>query len=250
MDTSIKFIDPQSAFDYTRIESAIRYLTENAQDQPELGQIAHEIGLSKFHFQRLFTRWAGISPKFFLQYLTLTHAKQRLSQSASVLDATFDVGLSGPSRLHDLIINFQHVTPGEYKSSGQGIKFCYGFHPTLFGDCLAVESDWSLSGLSFVQNEDYDTPLAEQKRVWEALLQIPVGCTTTYGNLADKMGFGKKAARALGNACGANRIGVLIPCHRVIRDTGVVSGYRWGTTRKKAVLAFEVVKSELLESVV
>jgi len=292
MNTSIKSIDPQPAFDYTRIESAIRYLTENAQDQPELGQIAHEIGLSKFHFQRLFTRWAGISPKKFLQYLTLTHAKQRLSQSTSVLDATFDAGLSGPSRLHDLSINSQHVTPGEYKSRGQGIEFCYGFHPTPFGDCLAVESDRGLSGLSFVQNEDYDTPLAEQKRgwdqarwtpdqnagkdviakafsgnsttpisvlmrgtpyqvrVWEALLQIPVGCTTTYGNLADKMGFGKKAARALGNACGANRIGVLIPCHRVIRDTGVVSGYRWGTTRKKAVLAFEAVKSELLESVV
>lgn len=292
MDTPAKPVDPQSVLDYTRIESAIHYLAENAQDQPELSQIAQEIGLSEYHFQRLFTRWAGISPKKFLQYLTLTHAKQRLSQSVSVLDATFDVGLSGPSRLHDLFINFQQVTPGEYKSRGQGMEFCYGFHATPFGDCLAVENDRGLSGLSFVQNGNYDNPLEEQKigwdqaqwtpdpragkeiiaqafsgspttpisilmrgtpyqvRVWEALLQIPVGCTTTYGNLADKIGFGKKAARALGNACGANRIGILIPCHRVIRDTGVISGYRWGTARKKAVLAFEAAKSELMESVV
>ena len=291
--------DPQvqSARDYVRIEKAIRYLTENRLEQPELSLIAAEVGLSEFHFQRLFSRWAGISPKKFLQYLTLSHAKQRLSESASVLETTFDVGLSGPGRLHDLFVNFQQVTPGEYKSRGRGLEFRYAFHLTPFGNCLVIENDRGLTGLSFVLKNDQKAALDEQKQgwdqavwradpsagtdvisrlffthdqidkpatpisvlmrgtpyqvqVWEALMQIPVGSMTTYGNLADKIGFGKKAARALGNACGANRIGVLIPCHRVIRDTGVVSGYRWGTARKKALLACEAIKSEHTETAI
>lgn len=275
----------QKETDYQRIEKTIRYLSEHRLEQPDLKQIAREVGLSEYHFQKLFSRWAGISPKKFLQYLTLSDAKQRLANSASVLDATLDVGLSGPGRLHDLFVNLAQVTPGEYKSRGLGLVFRYGFHPTLFGECMAVENERGLAGLSFVVDGNRDAALGEQQRgwdqalwtydptagkqvvdtffehpgnqsvqtpisvlmrgtpyqvqVWEALLKIPTGCTTTYGELAEKIGFGKKAARALGNACGANRIGVLIPCHRVIRDTGIVSGYRWGADRKRAILAFE-----------
>lgn len=282
--------DSQMITDYDRVEKTIRFLTQHRLDQPDLKQIADEVGLSEFHFQRLFSRWVGISPKKFLQYMTLSHAKQRLADSASVLDATLDVGLSGPGRLHDLFVNLLQVTPGEYKSRGLGLEFRYGFHPTPFGECMAVENERGLAGLSFVVNNNYNIALEEQKkgwdqahwvhdpkagrqtlksifsdratddgtapvsvlmrgtpyqvRVWEALLKIPVGCTTTYGDLADKIGYGKQAARALGNACGANRIGVLIPCHRVIRDTGVVSGYRWGIARKHALLAFEAATAE------
>ncbi len=292
-DPSEKNDDIASLRDYARIEKAIRFVSDNRLEQPELADVAAEVGLSDFHFQRLFSRWAGISPKKFLQYLTLTHAKQRLEDSASVLDATFDVGLSGPGRLHDLFIRLQQVTPGEYKARGLGLEFRYGFHATPFGEALVVENARGLAGLSFVLDGDYEAALEEQKQgwdqalwrpdpeagkdainrlfstaqvesqkpisvlmrgtpyqvqVWQALLQIPEGCTTTYGTLADKIGFGKTAARALGNACGANRIGILIPCHRVIRDTGIVSGYRWGIERKKALLAFEAVKSGAADS--
>jgi AraC family transcriptional regulator, regulatory protein of adaptative response / methylated-DNA-[protein]-cysteine methyltransferase len=289
-------LNSQAMTDYQRIETTIRYLTENQFDQPELRQVAAEVGLSEFHFQRLFSRWAGISPKKFLQYLTLTHAKQSLAASASVLDATLDAGLSGPGRLHDLFLNLQQVTPGEYKARGLGLEFRYAFHPSPFGECLAVENDRGLAGLSFVVDGNRELAVREQQqgwdqacwiarpdagskalaaifpasgsttdagpvsllmrgtpyqvRVWEALLKIPVGCTTTYGHLADRIGFGKTAARAVGNACGANRIGVLIPCHRVIRDTGVVSGYRWGIARKKALLAFEAAKARHPDSAV
>jgi len=273
--------------DYARIADAIRYITENQLDQPELSEIARKIGLSEYHFQRLFSRWVGISPKKFLQYLTLEHAKSSLQRSVPVLEAAFDSGLSGPGRLHDLFVNFQAVTPGEYKSKGAGLMFRYGVHPTRFGDCLVVETDRGITGLSFVGEDGLDIALSEQQagwenaywtadpkagedviskafgdgdqnepisllargstyqvRVWEALLRIPAGTTSTYGEMAEKAGFGRKAARAFGNACGANRIGVLIPCHRVIRETGVISGYRWGATRKRAVLAFEAAQFE------
>jgi len=276
----------QKIDDYDRIEDAIRFLADHRTDQPELRDVASHVGLSEFHFQRLFTHWAGISPKKFLQHMTLHDAKQRLRSSASVLDASFDVGLSGPGRLHDLFIGLNAVSPGEYKTRGQGLVFVYGFHPSPFGECLAVMSDRGLTGLSFVIDGDREAAIADQKsgwenaswledagagadvvaatfgayagkqagstpfsvlmrgtpyqvRVWEALIRIPPGCVTTYGEMADRMGCGRQAARALGGACASNRIGVLIPCHRVIRDTGAITGYRWGSERKLAILTLE-----------
>lgn len=275
----------QSKKDYERIATAIRYIVDNGLDQPELSDVAAATGLSEFHCQRLFSRWVGISPKKFLQYLTLQYAKESLALSTNVLDAAFDAGLSGPGRLHDLFVNLEAVTPGEYKSKGEGLTFRYAVHNTRFGDCLAVETERGLTGLSFIEDGGIDSALQEQSsgwengnwvadksagadvvnttlshssdrpkessvslllrgsayqiKVWEALLKIPSGATATYGEMSEKAGFGRQAARAFGNACGANRIGILIPCHRVIRETGVVSGYRWGTDRKHAVLAYE-----------
>jgi AraC family transcriptional regulator of adaptative response/methylated-DNA-[protein]-cysteine methyltransferase len=280
----------QTNKDYERIATAIRYIVDNSLDQPELSDVAKATGLSEFHCQRLFTRWVGVSPKKFLQYLTLQYAKESLAQSTNVLDAAFDAGLSGPGRLHDLFVNLESVTPGEYKSRGEGLTFRYATHNTRFGDCLTVETERGLTGLSFVGAGGIDAALEEQTagwenanwvadhtagidvvnnaltdstdkpkessvslllrgsayqvQVWEALLRIPSGATATYGEMSEKAGFGRKAARAFGNACGANRIGVLIPCHRVIRETGVVSGYRWGTERKHAVLAYEAAQSD------
>lgn len=273
--------------DFQRIAEAIHYLVEHQEDQPELGDVAAVTGLSPHHFQRMFTRWAGLSPKKFLKHLTLAAAKARLDASASVMDAAFDAGLSGPGRLHDLFVSVDAVTPGEYKSHGAGMTFRYGYHPSLFGEVIVVMNERGLAGFGFTAEMGREPALREQQRgwamadwrhdqkategiaenifagphasetplsvlmrgtpfqikVWEALLKIPSGSVISYGDLANRLGH-PAAARAVGTACGANRVGFLIPCHRVIRDTGAVTGYRWGADRKHAMLAWEAAKVE------
>lgn len=273
--------------DFQRIAAAIHYLVERQEDQPELEDVAAVAGLSPHHFQRVFTRWAGLSPKKFLKHITLDAAKNRLDASLSVMDAAFDVGLSGASRLHDLFVTVDAVTPGEYKSQGNGMVFKYGFHPSLFGEVIVVVSERGLAGLGFTAEMGRTQALAEQNngwdratwkhdqkatksyveqvfsgapnptvplsvlmrgtpfqiKVWEALLRIPSGKVISYGVLANRLGQ-PTAARAVGTACGANRVGFLIPCHRVIRETGAITGYRWGANRKHAMLAWEAAKAE------
>lgn len=140
--------------DYTVIERAIRYLEENASHQPELNEIASAVGLSEFHFQRVFTRWAGISPKRFLQFLTKESAKELLDRSENLLDTTLQVGLSSLGRLHDLFITTEAVTPGEYKSRGIGLTIHYGLHPTPFGQCLIGVTERGICHLSFVESSE------------------------------------------------------------------------------------------------
>ncbi|MCG8451267.1 MAG: methylated-DNA--[protein]-cysteine S-methyltransferase, partial [Pirellulales bacterium] len=242
---------------FNRIEHAIHWLTENYQDQPSLASAAEEVGLSEYHFQRLFSQWAGVSPKKFLQYLTLSHAKQRLADSDSVLDAAYDAGLSGPSRLHDLFVTHEGVSPGEWKALGEGLTLRYGWHDSPFGDCLIVSSDRGVCGLAFGEWQDrarafenlarsfggarltWDTPAtaeyAEQAfggdgnihlllratpfqlKVWEALLHIPMGATTSYTDLATRLGK-PTAARAVAGAVAANPVSWIIPCPRVLRS--------------------------------
>ncbi|MBT3911262.1 MAG: methylated-DNA--[protein]-cysteine S-methyltransferase [Rhodospirillaceae bacterium] len=271
--------------DYARIAEAIEFVVNQREDQPELADVADAVNLSPHHLQRLFTRWAGVSPKKFLKFLTLADAKARLDASASVLDAAFDAGLSGPGRLHDLFVTWDAVTPGEYKSRGDGMIFRYGFHPSPFGECLIVLGDRGITGVAFVTDAGAESILSHQQRgweranwradqtatkpfaaqvflvngtadqpfsvmmrgtpfqtkVWEALLKIPSGAVTTYGQLAARIDA-PRAARAVGTACGANRVGFLIPCHRVIRDSGAITGYRWGPERKRAMLAWEAAQ--------
>jgi len=136
--------------DYSRIESAIRFLEENYHRQPELREVAESVNLSEFHFQRLFRRWAGISPKRFIQFLTLEHAKKLLDGSRSVLDATYDAGLSSPGRLHDLFVNIEAMTPGEFKAQGAGLRISYGFHASPFGECLLAVTERGICGLGFI----------------------------------------------------------------------------------------------------
>ena len=136
--------------DYSRIERAILFLEENYHRQPELREVAQSVHLSEFHFQRLFRRWAGISPKRFIQFLTLEHAKKLLDASHSVLDATYDAGLSSPGRLHDLFVNIEAMTPGEFKAQGAGIRIRYGFHPSPFGECLLSVTERGICGLGFI----------------------------------------------------------------------------------------------------
>lgn len=265
---------------YTIIEQAIQYIEANVQNQPELEEIASAVGLSEYHFQRIFTRWAGISPKRFLQFLTKEHAKGLLSQSENLLDATHRLGLSSLGRLHDLFVATEAVTPGEYKSHGVGVNIHYGFHLTPFGKCLIAVTERGICHMSFVDKnegqaldylvehwsqakmiEDYkstasliarifsnrkhDSPIQLhlrgtnfQIKVWEALLNIPVGAVTTYEHIAAKIG-NPRAVRAVGSAVGDNPIAYLIPCHRVIRKSGEFGNYMWGSARKKAILVKE-----------
>jgi AraC family transcriptional regulator, regulatory protein of adaptative response / methylated-DNA-[protein]-cysteine methyltransferase len=276
---------------YQLIEQAIQYIEANVQRQPELDEIASAIGLSEYHFQRLFSRWAGISPKRFVQFLTKEHAKELLSRSENLLDTTHQVGLSSLGRLHDLFINTEAVTPGEFKSRGSGLTIRYGVHSTPFGKCLIATTERGICHLGFVQTsegsaiddlvtawkqakmiEDYNitAPLIArifenpapgaafdqtgqrlglhlrgtnfQIKVWEALLNIPVGTVTTYEHIAAQIG-NPKAVRAVGTAVGHNPVAVLVPCHRVIRKAGEFGNYRYGAARKKALLAKEFILS-------
>jgi AraC family transcriptional regulator, regulatory protein of adaptative response / methylated-DNA-[protein]-cysteine methyltransferase len=268
---------------YARIARAIAFMRQHQQSQPNLATVAQHIGLSESHFQRLFTQWAGISPKRFLQYLTVEYAKSKINQTKSLLDLTFDAGLSSPGRLHDLFINLEAMSPGEFKAGGAGLQICYGIEDTPFGKSLIAATDRGICSLYFVDSIDEKIaeqllrqswlnaelipdrsviqPLCnsifnpeafiEQKsltllvkgtnfqiQVWRALLKIPLGGMTTYQTIAQTIGR-PKAARAVGNAVGNNPIGYLIPCHRVIRESGELGGYRWGLERKTALLGWE-----------
>ncbi|MCB9925637.1 MAG: methylated-DNA--[protein]-cysteine S-methyltransferase [Planctomycetaceae bacterium] len=152
--------------DYDRIERAIKFLENERSDQPSLGRIAEHVGLSSAHFQRLFQRWAGISPKRFLQFLTLEDAKRRLRESASVLDATFDAGLSSPGRLHDLFVTLDAVTPGEYKSHGSELHIVFGFHDTPFGEAFFAVTERGICGLEFVIDESRERIVTEFQQCW------------------------------------------------------------------------------------
>jgi AraC family transcriptional regulator of adaptative response/methylated-DNA-[protein]-cysteine methyltransferase len=156
----------QLSTDYARIEQAILYLERNFRDQPALKDVAESIGLSEYHFQRLFTRWVGISPKRFLQYLTKEYALRLLEQSEDVLETAYQSGLSGPGRLHDLLVNCEAVTPGEYKQQGAGLTIQYGFHPTPFGECLLAVTGRGVCALAFVEDGEHARPLNILKKQW------------------------------------------------------------------------------------
>lgn len=275
--------------DYLRIERALNWLSDHRDTQPSLADVAATSGLSEYHFQRTFSRWVGISPKKFLQYLTLDRAKRSLESASSVMDAALDAGLSGPGRLHDLFTTLEAVTPGEYKSHGAGLTIRYGFHNSPFGECLLTHTERGICGLAFVIGDDRADALEELKskwknadfvedaaataplierifpssampanreplkllvrgtpfqvKVWQALLSIPPGSLVTYSDIAEHIGT-PNAVRAVGTANGSNAISYLIPCHRVIRKSGVIGGYRWGRGRKLALIGWEAAQAE------
>ena len=272
---------------YHRIAKAIAFMQQQHLNQPDLAIVAQHIGLSDYHFQRLFTQWAGISPKRFLQYLTVEYTKSKITQTKNLLDLTLDVGLSSPGRLHDLFVNLEAMSPGEFKAGGAGLRIRYGIHATPFGQALIAATDRDVCSLHFLDAIDEQTaeqilrlewakaeiirdqqatqPLHSlifnptvfrnqqpltllvkgtnfQIQVWRALLSVPFGGITTYqtvANLIDR----PTASRAVGNAIGSNPIGYLIPCHRVIRESGELGGYRWGVERKTAILGWEASRT-------
>lgn len=151
---------------YKRVEQAILYLEENFKRQPSLEEIANRVHLSKFHFQRTFKTWAGVSPSQFLRYLTVEYAKERLKESKSIFETTLEAGLSSPSRLHDLFITFEAMTPGEYKQSGAGLEIRYGFHPTPFGMSLLATTQNGICALRFMRSQDQEIVLEELQQEW------------------------------------------------------------------------------------
>ncbi len=273
--------DMSSSRDYDVVRRIIEYISENYQDQPNLETLADLVALSPFHLQKLFTRWAGLSPKGFLQAVTLDHARRLLDGPDSLLDVAYDLGLSGPGRLHDLIVNSEAMSPGIYKSRGEGLTVYYGYHDSPFGLALAMATDRGLAGLAFADDGEEEEAFIDmasrwpranyipapektagfvsqafaeattsqplrvvligtdfEVRVWEQLLTIPMGRTTTYSDLASSINK-PKAARAVGAAVGRNPISFVVPCHRVIGKSGKLTGYHWGLTRKRAILGWE-----------
>lgn len=268
--------------DYHRIARAIAFMRQNHLNQPDLAAVAQHIGLSEYHFQRMFTQWAGISPKRFLQYLTVEYAKSKIAETKSLLDLTSDIGLSSPGRLHDLFVNLEAMSPGEFKTGGSGLQIVYGIHDTPFGKALIATTSRGICNLRFLDGTDEQTaeqmlrniwlnadvvcdrqitqPLCDtifdratlsrkpiallvkgtnfQVQVWRALLRIPFAGIATYQTIAETIG-NPTAARAVGNAVGNNPIAYLIPCHRVIRASGELGGYRWGLERKTVILSWE-----------
>ena len=269
--------------DYERIKKSIEFITSNFQQQPDLDEVAKQVHVSPFHFQRMFKEWAGVTPKKFLQYISVEHAKNLLKQNLTLSDVSFETGLSGTSRLHDLFISIEGMTPGEYKNGGEQLYINYSFAETPFGNIIVGSTAKGICHLAFADEErkalqelqllfphaafkqvvdtiqqnalfiftqdwknlsDIKLHLkgtAFQLKVWEALLKIPMGRLTTYSNLAAVVG-NEKASRAVGSAVGDNPVAFLIPCHRVIKSTGVIGQYHWGSVRKTAMIGWEAAK--------
>ncbi len=269
--------------DYERIKKAIEFIRSNFQQQPDLDAVAKEVYLSPFHFQRLFKDWAGVSPKKFLQYISLQHAKKLLHQH-SVSDTAYETGLSGSSRLHDLFISIEGMTPGEYKNGGEQLQINYSFAETPFGNIIVASTTKGICHLAFADDEkealmqlQLQFPKAQFRQVvdtiqqnalfiftqdWKDLSKIKLHLKGTpfqikvweallkipMGDVSTYSGIANKinkpnASRAVGTAIGDNPVAFLIPCHRVIRSTGDFGQYHWGSIRKTAMIGWEAAKT-------
>lgn len=277
----------QEHIDYKRIAEAIDYIRKHFKEQPSLEEVAEKIHLSPFHFQRMFSEWAGVSPKKFLQFISVQHAKELLANKRNTLSAVaYETGLSGTSRLHDLFISIEGMTPGEFKNGGENLSINYSYAESPFGNIIVASTPKGICHLAFAENEQEAfqqlkaqfpnagyhqvvdlvqqnalyiftqdwKQLSEVKlhlkgtefqiKVWEALLKIPMGQLSTYGNIAKQLDA-PKASRAVGSAVGDNPVAFLIPCHRVIQSTGAIGQYHWGSTRKAAIIGWEAAKTTL-----
>ncbi len=269
--------------DYKRVASAINYINEHSSQQPELKEIAEAVHLSPYHFHRMFKEWAGVTPKDFLQYISLNHAKKLLAKNQTLEETTYHTGLSSTSRLHDLFVNIEGMTPGEYKNGGRDLEIRYHLSDSPFGKILIASTPKGICNVLFVDDSDdalkqlkKNWPNADisegtnkqienlerifsdewsdldqiklhiqgtefQLKVWEALLKIPAGKLVTYFDVAIQIG-NPKASRAVGSAIARNPIAYLIPCHRVIKKVGGIGEYRWGSTRKTAIIGWEAAQ--------
>lgn len=269
--------------DYETVRRAIEYVSKQFREQPEVERIAHAVGSTPRALTELFRRWCGLTPKEFLSAVTLDHAKRLLKETPSVMEATYELGLSGPGRLHDLFVVHEAMSPGEWKTGGAQLEITYGFHKSPFGRALVMMTPRGLCGLAFANDGGERAALNDMKsrwpnarftesaaetashakrifdsskwlretpmkivligtdfevRVWEQLLTIPMGCASTYSDIAKKIRK-PKAARAVGAAVGKNPISFVVPCHRVVGKSGALTGYHWGLTRKRAMLGWE-----------
>lgn len=269
--------------DYEIVRKVIEKISRDYRDQPSLEELADAVGETPTGLQKLFTRWAGLSPKAFLQAVTLDHARRLLDEGLPLLETSFELGMSGPGRLHDLFVTHEAMSPGDYKSRGAGLTIRYGYHVSPFGIALVMATDRGLAGLAFCDAGEEEAAFADmsgrwpnatyveelsatapyaarifepsrwrgeeplrvvligtdfQVRVWEALLDIPMGRAKPYSRIAAEIGA-PKASRAVGAAIGANPVSFVVPCHRAVGKSGALTGYHWGLTRKRAILGWE-----------
>ena len=247
-----------------------------------LDDLAARLGMSPAHFQRVFSRWVGVSPKRYQQYLALDHARNLLRARHSTLETSAAAALSGSGRLHDLFVTWEAMAPGAYARAGDGLEIRWGWTESPFGPVLAMATEHGLCGMGFASAQAPDAayadlaarwpaarfredtaavaPLAEaalarcgarlhvfggpfQHKVWEALLRVPEGRVATYGDIAAAIGR-PSAARAVGTAVGRNPLGWVIPCHRALRRDGALGGYHWGVPVKRAMLAWEAARDD------
>ncbi len=274
--------DLDQTYHYNVMRRAIAVIDAQGADL-SLAELAAEMGMSAAHFQRLFSRWVGVSPKRYQQYLALGHAKALLAQRCTTLDAAEASGLSGSGRLHDLFLRWEAMSPGAFARQGDGQTIYHGWFDSPFGTALAMGTDRGLCGLAFAEEIGRDATFADMRgrwpraifshapdriapwvdaafagrgcvamqmigapfqiKVWEALLGIPSGHVTTYSAIAQAIGH-PSAVRAVGSAVGRNPVSYLIPCHRALRKSGGLGGYHWGLPVKRAILAFESAKAE------
>jgi AraC family transcriptional regulator, regulatory protein of adaptative response / methylated-DNA-[protein]-cysteine methyltransferase len=268
---------------YDTIAKVIYRITNNPKTNYSLEELAEFVDLSPSHLQKVFTQWAGVSPKQFQRFLSLQYAKSLLAENKSTNQTSFMTGLSGSGRLHDLFVDIEAMTPGEFKNGGENLTLFYSIHESHFGLYVVASTPKGVSNVLFIDNKEkaitelrirwpkailveknvdihkpvvdffaYNNPKTKiklhlhgtnyQLKVWQALLTIPEGRITSYGELAKEVGgdnAGSLAARAIGTAIGDNPVGYIIPCHRVLKSTGQISGYRWGVVRKQAILGYE-----------
>ena len=267
-----------TSFDHDRVRVAIEHLDRHRHDPPSLTELGEVVGLSPHHFQRLFRRFVGLSPKRYLGHLLAVEAGAWLEDERPVLEVAHHLGLSSPSRVHDLMVTVEAMSPGERKRKGAGETIAWGIHDTLFGPCRLARTRRGVCsldfldpdaprdaevlrerwpGAEFVEDAEGGAPLIErlhagedpqaalhldgtnfQVQVWRALLAIPGGSIVSYQDVAEALGR-PRSVRAVANAIGSNPVGWLIPCHRVLRANGELSGYRWGEARKRRLLARE-----------
>ncbi|MGR3342546.1 MAG: bifunctional helix-turn-helix domain-containing protein/methylated-DNA--[protein]-cysteine S-methyltransferase [Paracoccaceae bacterium] len=275
-------MNAETGYHYNVMRRAIDAI-DNADEMISLERLAADLSMSPAHFQRVFSRWVGVSPKRYQQYLTLDHARSLLADRFTTLETAGELGLSGTSRLHDLFVKWQAMSPGEYARKGAGLTISYGWFDSPFGRVLAMGTGIGICGLAFAQEVGDAAALADmqarwpaasyleapealeawvtaafggggdtqlhlmgapfQIKVWEALLDIPSGYVTTYSHIADRIG-NPRAARAVGTAVGKNPISWLIPCHRALRKSGGLGGYHWGLPVKRAMLAWESARAD------
>lgn len=281
---------PQVREDFAAVARALRHAAEHQGEQPAVADLSRAAGLPETRFSRACRELAGITPKGFVQALTIAASRERLARSRPVLETSFQAGLSGPARLHDLFVGIERMTPGEYARGGAGLRIAWDEVATPFGPALVCAAPRGVCALAFTEGRGLEAELEHARarwprgdfqrderaiapaatvlrdrlagrerdpsrpitlllkgtdfelRVWEALLAIPDGLVASYGQLARALGV-PRSARAVGRAIGANPVGVLIPCHRVLRETGALGGYRWGETTKRALLAAEAARA-------
>ncbi|SDD68812.1 methylated-DNA--[protein]-cysteine S-methyltransferase [Ruegeria marina] len=276
----------EEGYHYGVIRRAIE-LIDAGGETLSLEDLAARMNMSPAHFQRVFSRWVGVSPKKYQQYLTLGHAKALLEERFTLLEAAQNVGLSGTGRLHDLFVRWEAMSPGDYARKGADLTIYWGWFESPFGPALVMGTERGICGIGFAAEAGAEAtmedllsrwPQAEfvedpmrlrpwalsafgaasdrlepvplyligaplQIKVWEALLRIPSGQVTTYGELAQSIGQ-PRAVRAVGTAVGRNPVSWLIPCHRALRKSGGLGGYHWGLPVKRAMLAWESARSE------